>query len=288
VLEVGDLEVFALTDVVGRLPIPLRQTFPTVPEADWPVYRDLYPDTFWGPEGFQQGRLGPTVIRGRGRTILVDTGIGPGASALARRFGITGELPARLEDAGVPPESIDMVFLTHLHPDHVGSNVRSESPEPFFPNARYVTHEVEWRYWSELAAADPDAAEHVVTSVRPLADLGVLDLVTGGDAVAAGITTLETFGHTPGHTSLVVEADGKRLLVLGDALAHPLQVASPRHHSAMDQDPERASATREMLVPLMTDERTITSAYHFPAPGLGHVADENGRRVWRPLELARA
>ncbi len=78
-----------------------------------------------------------------------------------------------------------------------------------------------------MAAAQPEAAEQVVASVQPLAGLGLLDLVSGGTVLAPGITTLETFGHTPGHTSLVVEGGGRRLLLLDDALAHPLQVTGP-------------------------------------------------------------
>jgi glyoxylase-like metal-dependent hydrolase (beta-lactamase superfamily II) len=288
VLKVGDLEVFAVPDTVARLPMPIRQVFASVPEADWPVHLERYPETVWGDGDFQVSVLGCVVLRRGGRTVLVDTGIGLGTGEVARRLGVRGELPSRLKEAGIAPEEVDTVFLTHLDPDHVGWNVQPETRQPFFPAARYVTHEAGWRYWSELAAASPEAAAHVVASVLPLAEAGRLDFVQGGEAVAPGMTTLETLGHSPGHTSLVVAADGRRLVLLGDSFAHPLQVAAPEHSHALDRDPRRAAATREGLVGLLAEDDVLTFAYHFPTPGFGRVAEEDGRRVWRPLAPAPA
>ena len=120
----------------------------------------------------------------------------------------------------------------------------------------------------------------------PLSGLGVLDLVTGGATVAPGVTVLETFGHSPGHTSLVIEAGGQRLVVLGDAFVHPLQLAEPGHAMALDGDAEQATATRRRLLDLLTAEDVVVVGYHFPEPGLGRVVEEDGRLVWRPLALA--
>src|SRR5262252_3380652 len=89
------------------------ERFPTVSATEWALYRRLYPDTFVG-EDQMRGRLGTLVVRGRDRTLLVDTGIGPGNVGLARQFGMSGSLPSTLEEAGIAPESIDTVYLTHL------------------------------------------------------------------------------------------------------------------------------------------------------------------------------
>jgi glyoxylase-like metal-dependent hydrolase (beta-lactamase superfamily II) len=157
--------------------MPIRQVYAGVPEADWPMYLDLYPETVAGDGDIERSALDCVVLRRGRRTVLVDTGIGPGTGELARRLGVRGELPSRLAEAGIALESVDTVFLTHLHPDHVGWNVDLDTGRPLFPAARYVTHRTEWQHWSDLAAARPEAARHVVSSVLPLAACGRLDLV---------------------------------------------------------------------------------------------------------------
>jgi len=282
----ADLELVPVTDLVLPLPGSLSERFPTVSATEWALYRRLYPDMFLGDQ--MRTRLGTLVFRARDGILLIDTGIGPGNVGLARQFGMSGSLPAKLEEAGIAPESIDTVYLTHLHQDHVGWNVRPDAapPAPMFPNARYLTHEAEWRHWSAFAQAQPEQAEVLRANVLPLSGLGVLDLVTGGATVAPGVTVLETFGHSPGHTSLVIEAGGQRLVVLGDAFVHPLQLAEPGHAMALDGDAEQATATRRRLLDLLTAEDVVVVGYHFPEPGLGRVVEEDGRLVWRPLALA--
>ncbi len=135
-LRVGGVEVVALTDVEGPF-FGLGQIFPGVEAGQWGPYMERYPFVFADARTLH-GRVGAYLLRlPGGRTVLVDTGVGP--SAMGQGGGLMDELAA----AGVGPEDVDTVFLTNLHGDHIGWALTAEG-EPTFPGARYATQAVEW------------------------------------------------------------------------------------------------------------------------------------------------
>jgi glyoxylase-like metal-dependent hydrolase (beta-lactamase superfamily II) len=164
---VGDVEEGSLVDAVGEL-ADLASAFPAVAAESWDPYRGLYPTTFAGPRWRLQ--VAVLVVRSGGKTVLVDTGVGP---AGLWRFWATeceGLLPSALQASGVARESVDVVFLTHLHIDHLHWNT-DEAGETFFPWARYVVHP------DALASAlaDPERADsetYVVCGHYPGSGIG--------------------------------------------------------------------------------------------------------------------
>jgi glyoxylase-like metal-dependent hydrolase (beta-lactamase superfamily II) len=125
-IGVGRVDVIALTDIEGAF-FRLDQIFPGVMEDQWEPYLHRYPWAFAGRETLR-GRVGSYVLRSPESTVLVDTGVGPQA------MGAGGRLLVELENAGVYPEDVDTVFLTHLHGDHLGWSVKPDG-EPVFPEA---------------------------------------------------------------------------------------------------------------------------------------------------------
>ena len=124
---VGNVEIMGLTNIEVEFPMPLTQLFPHVPLAAWAPHRQRYPEVFPRPDTWRP-HFGGFLLRSQGRTILVDTGMGstgtnPGAVAMFTG-GADGHLLEELQAVGVRPEDIDTVFLTHLHPGHVGWNLR--------------------------------------------------------------------------------------------------------------------------------------------------------------------
>jgi glyoxylase-like metal-dependent hydrolase (beta-lactamase superfamily II) len=110
-------------------------------------------------------------LRSEGRTVLVDTGMGAAGSPLSKTLGLAGRLMEVLDAAGVRPDDIDVVVLTHLHPDHVGGNLRGETLA--FPSAGYVVHDADWHHFhlAEVQAHFP--FEFVEQTITPLERLGV-------------------------------------------------------------------------------------------------------------------
>ena len=128
-LRVGSAEIIALTDMNVLYPMTLDKLFPEVPIEAWEEYREKYPGTLEGPRARLE--IGCYVVRTGGQTILIDTGYGPGPIE-----GELGILMDGLSSSGVAPNDVDIVFLSHLHPDHVGWNVKDGEGgalEPMFP-----------------------------------------------------------------------------------------------------------------------------------------------------------
>jgi len=190
-----------------------------------------------------------------------------------------------LGKAGVRPEDIDTVVLTHLHPDHVGWNLQQDGAQRrlTFPRARYLAHQADWETFNkpEVQAAIPWA--YVDDTIKPLQELGALDLLTADRVITDEITAVHTPGHTPGSISLLIVSGGQRAILAGDAFAHPAQVTEPDMGFAFDFDGPLAAQTRHSLLDRIEAEGLTLAACHFPEPGFGEVLRLEGRRYWQAI-----
>lgn len=144
------------------------------------------------------------LIQSADRTILIDAGMGQ-QETLGPGFG---RLTAGLAAAGVAPEDVDMVVVTHAHPDHVGGLIRDGAP--VFANAELAIGEVEAAFWTDaaiMAQAPAEAQPTFQFAQTVLAAYGdrITRIVDGAEA-APGLTMMLSPGHTPGHC--VVRIDG--------------------------------------------------------------------------------
>jgi glyoxylase-like metal-dependent hydrolase (beta-lactamase superfamily II) len=270
-ITVGRVNITALTDIEGAF-FQLDQIFPGVMQDQWEPYLHRYPWAFADRETLR-GRVGSYVLRSPEGTVLVDTGVGPQA------MGASGKLLVELENAGVHPEDVDTVFLTHLHGDHLGWSVKPDG-KPVFPEARYVTQASEWEI----------SAPYLGRAVAALDDLGVLELLDGEEPVGEELTAIPTPGHSPGHSSLLVSSGGEQALVAGDAIVHPAQATEPTWNVHFDMDKEQAARTREMLLAWLEADGITIAAGHIPGSGFGSIVREEGepgRRYWQTLETAQ-
>jgi glyoxylase-like metal-dependent hydrolase (beta-lactamase superfamily II) len=277
-LAIGSVQVTAVCDVVGDFPAPLARAFPRVEAAAWAPWRRRHPDAFGGADRWRL-RDWCFVVRSRDRVVLVDTGVGGPGTPGASWIGTPGRLPAELAAAGVEPEEIDLVVLTHLHLDHVGWNLAwdGDRPRPRFPRARYLVQRADW----ELFAARP--AETRVAfdrCVRPLQDLGVVELLDGDRVLSGELSLLHTPGHTPGSQSLLVRSGTAAVLCWGDVANHPAQVGRPDWGPASDVLPQVARATRRRLLERVETEAMWLAPAHFPEP-FGTLSRDGGGRRWQ-------
>lgn len=265
-LRVGGVEVVALTDVEGAF-FGLGQIFPGVEAGQWGPYMERYPFAFADARTLH-GRVGAYLLKlPGGETVLVDTGIGPAA------MGQGGGMLKDLSAAGVEPEEVDTVFLTNLHGDHIGWALTAQG-EPTFPEARYVTQAVEWEA----------SSSYIGGALRPLDKLGVLELLDGEEEISEELTAIPTPGHTPGHSSLLLQSGGEGLIVSGDVVVHPAQVTEPTWNIAFAMDKEATAYTREMFLEWVEADGLVVAAGHIPGTGFGRVGrDGDGRRIWVPI-----
>jgi len=221
------------------------------------------------------------VIRSSDLTVLVDTCIGNDKDRGGRRpFHMLRT--AFLEDlraAGVAPEAVDVVICTHLHVDHVGWNTRLADGRwvPTFPRARYLFARREWEHWT--SDAEDGTKRILADSVAPVLDAGLAELVEMDHRVADGIWLEPTPGHTPGHVSVRLHADGADAVITGDLMHHPVQVAEPAWQSAFDTDPAQARETRRAFCARYADRPVAVLGTHFHHPTAGRIVRH--RDAWR-------
>lgn len=192
----------------------------------------------------------PTVVNTGAELVLFDTGTDPA--------GITAALAA----AGYSPGDVDIVVITHMHPDHIGGMVSEGAAT--FPNARYVTGAVEHNFWSGAGN------ELFDKNVLPFADKTTF--LDDGGTIAGGITAMAAFGHTPGHMAVMVESAGKSLVLAADTANHYIwSLAHPDWEVRFDADKAAAAATRHRLFGMIAADRLPFVGYHMPYPSLGFI-----------------
>lgn len=214
----------------------------------------------------------PVVVNTGAELVLFDTGLG----------GDTGQLAAQLQAAGYAPEQIDIVVLTHMHPDHIGGLVANGAP--VFANARYVTGQAEYDFWSadaRMGTPGERVATLVRSNVTPFAEK--MTFLGNEGSVVSGITGLDTSGHTPGHMSYLIESDGRQLLIWGDVANHFVaSIQRPDWHVRFDMDKEKAAATRKRVFDMAAMDRIAVTGYHMPFPSIGFVEKIGDGYRWTP------
>ncbi|MBT4126359.1 MAG: MBL fold metallo-hydrolase [Chloroflexi bacterium] len=279
-LQIGDVHITGLSD--GSVSFDPRVLFPEESLDIWEPYYDRFPEYFSGQ--FFQNNLGSFVFTSGGKRVLADSGFGPHGDMLGHPA--PGELITDFERNGIELDSIDTVFLTHLHGDHVGWNLREDLPErPLsFPNARYRVHEADWKHFTTAEMlADTNRGEATNRSVMPLEKQGVLDLMDGETELAPGVTAFPTPGHTPGHMSLLVASKNERALLVGDILGSPMQATETDLHYSPDWDGPMGIAARKNILDQAELTHAVVMGSHLSYPGWGTMIRWEGKRYWKAL-----
>jgi glyoxylase-like metal-dependent hydrolase (beta-lactamase superfamily II) len=222
--------------------------------------------------------------------VLIDTGLGaqPGPAGVVE---FVGKISQNLRLAGVAPDAIDTIILSHMHSDHVGGILDAQG-QFAFPNARYVLARAEWDFWmgqpdlSHLRLPEPIKRRSIELAQSLLAHIEAkLTLIEPEQQVVPGIRAIPAPVDTPGHSAFSVSSEGETLLVSGDAWFHPIITPThPEWHIVFDFDPEQAGQIRRELLERAAEEAWLVLAYHFSWPSLGHIVRRDQHWAWAPIE----
>lgn len=278
-MPVGQAHVVALSDGVIRRPLDagfvrnatLDQVKATLAQQGLPTdYIDVPYTCF--------------VLEIGGQRILLDTGFADNGPA-----GM-GLLHTHMRAAGIDPASIDAVVLSHCHGDHV-NGLRRKDGTLVYPRAHVHVPAPELAFWMDTARRDaaPEAARGGFNTVRRVLQgypEALLHTYTPGSQVLPGVDSIAAFGHSPGHTALVLRSGNERFTFLADTAHFPaLFVRNPDWQVQFDMDPAQARATRHALLARMAQEGGLVGGYHFPMPSLGRIQRQGEGYAWVPASV---
>ena len=274
-MMLGDFEVTALSDGTVMLPVDqlLSNTTPTR------VKRALARSGLSSP---LETSVNAYLINTGDKLVLVDAGA-------AGLFGPTlGKLVDNLKAAGYQPEQVDEIYLTHLHPDHVGGLAGNGTMT--FPNAVVRADRADADFW--LGDANLDKArkedkpffEGARASLQPYRDAQRFRPFEGRTPLAAGITALPRHGHTAGHSTYLVESRGQKLVLWGDLMhVAAVQFEQPAVTIAFDSNTRAAATQRKRAYADAATNGYLVAGAHLSFPGIGRVRSSGRGYLWLPV-----
>jgi len=222
------------------------------------------------------------LINTGSKRVLIDTG------TAGQVVDTAGSLMRNLAAAGVAPASIDIVLISHFHPDHI-DGLKTKDGAKVFANAEIKVPAAEWAFWMDEAlpgTAKPAIARYARNARRIFGDIAK-DVTRFGpdEEVAPGIVALDAAGHTPGHAAFLIGSGNESMLVIGDAASHPaLFVRHPGWQPGWDMDGALAAAGRLKLLDRAAADRVPVQAYHFPFPSRGQIVRAAGSYAFVPAK----
>ena len=268
-MMLGDFEITALSDGTFDMKMADLLTNVTAARIRSALAREYLQDPV-------EASVNAYLINTGGKLVLIDAGSGT-------FFGPTvGKLMANLKASGYQPEQVDEIYITHMHPDHVGGLVAGN--QIAFPNAIVRADQREGDLWLSKTKMDtaPKEAKQVfegaMASINPYVPAGKFKPFSGNTDMMPGIRAVSTYGHTPGHTVYVVESQGQRLVLWGDLMhAAAVQFPDPSVTIKFDTDSKAAAAQRKAQYADATKRGHWVAAAHLSFPGIGHLrADGKG------------
>jgi glyoxylase-like metal-dependent hydrolase (beta-lactamase superfamily II) len=271
----GKFEITALSDGTTELPVDQLLSNTTPAAVNAALARSFLRSPL---ESSFNGYLVNTGTK----LVLIDTGAGTLFSPTL------GKLVANLKAAGYTPEQVDEIYITHMHPDHVGGLVADG--KIVFPNAVVRAAKPEADYWlseTNLAKAPADSKgffQGAMTALNPYVKSGQFKPFEADGELVPGVRSVATFGHTAGHTNYVVESDGQKLVVWGDLIhVAAVQFKNPTVTIHFDTDSKKALRERLKAFNAAADGGFLAAGAHLPFPGIGHLRHDGKGYLWIPV-----
>lgn len=274
---VGQIEVIALSD--GTVPVDAHMLF-----GGNPVVDTLLSNAYLKP--IVETSINAYLINTGSKHILVDAGAG---DLFGGNYG--GMLVQSLQHAGYQPEQVTDILVTHVHLDHTGGLMMNN--KMVFPKAKIHVNKNDVDFW--LKHLVPQAAESrgitanraAFMALKQYLDAGQVHTFAGSTQLFEGVSTLETPGHTAGHTIFALENNGEKMVFWGDLIhISAVQLAIPDNPDEYDFDKSKAAQQRLKLYKDAAEKQYIVAADHISFPGIGRLVTRGKAYGWVPLNYS--
>ena len=277
-MMLGDFEVTALSDGTVALPVNKLLTNTTPGKVDQVLAKSFLKAPL-------ETSVNGYLINTGAKLVLVDTGA-------AGLFGPTlGNLVSNLKAAGYQPEQVDAVVITHMHADHVGGLMAGDKLA--FPNATVHADQHDADFWLSQANMDKAPKEAkgffqgAMASLNPYVAAGKFKPFNGDTELVPGIKAQASRGHTPGHSTYVVQSKGQKLVLWGDLMhVAAVQFADPSVTIQFDTDSKAAAVQRKKAYADAAKQGYWVAAAHLSFPGIGHLRSEGKGYAFVPVNYS--
>ena len=277
-MMLGDFEVTALSD--GTVGLPVDKLLTNVTPAA--VAKALAKAQLTNPV---ETSVNGYLVNTGAKLVLIDTGA-------AGLFGPTlGKLAANLKHAGYQPEQVDEIYITHIHPDHVGGLMAGD--QLAFPNAVVRADKHDAGFWLSQANLDkaPDDSkgffQGAMASLNPYVKAGKFKPFDGDTELVPGVKAVASYGHTAGHTIYVVQSKGQKLVLWGDLMhVAAVQFENPAVTIKFDTDSKAAAAQRKKAYRDAARHGYLVAGAHLSFPGIGRLRAEGKGYAWLPVNYS--
>ncbi len=276
--KLGTMEATVISD--GPLNFPdAGKIFLRAPDAD---IRKLLADELLPTDAvrMEQNIL---VLNTGDKLVMFDTGL---YSMKPNPSLPSGRILKSLGEAGIKPEDIDAIVLTHPHIDHAGGIMSEDGKTRLFPNAQIYTTEADFNFWQneKLIGTPAESSRNtVLKNIVPNKDR--LVMVKDGQEIIPGIQAIASNGHTVGHTSYMISSGGKSLCFTGDIAHHSILLRRPKMAITFDTDGDMASASRIRMCDMLSSQKIPALIFHLPWPGIGNIVKDGEGFRFVPVPL---
>lgn len=275
--QVGDIAATVLSD--GNISGPTTVYAGDAPEQELhAVLRNAFL-----PTDMMTLNMNILLLELGGRRILLEAGAG-------QTMGPNGgRLFENLRAIGLSAEDIDLIVISHTHPDHVG-NLCAADGSRAFPRATVMIPADDWAFF---VTQDPDLsympvpedfrqrfAANIRQSVEPW--LNDVELYEAGQEIVPGLTTIPAIGHTPGMANFLVQSGDQQLLLTADLAYHPVVNIDNNWRPGPDRDQETAAQSRRRIFDMAAADGVLVLGFHYPFPGLGRMLRTDTGYAWVP------
>jgi glyoxylase-like metal-dependent hydrolase (beta-lactamase superfamily II) len=280
--KLGKLELLVVTD--GHIFIhPAQPIF--APGIDSVKVKEALADNFMS-DGAVDAAINILVIKKEERIIIIDTGSGSAIGDQAGRF------LKNLNAAGIRPEEITDVFVTHLHVDHIGGILDADG-KLAFKNARYCLSQKEYNFWmsktpdfSQSKNKNSNEGSIVLARNTISAIKDKLNLYNFSETLFDCITANQAEGHTPGHPVLKIFSENESITHIVDTVHTTLLLSHPEWGTEWDIDFNKGVSTRRKILKEQLMSKGLTMSCHLPWPGLGYITRKGDGYGWTQMPIS--